>query len=119
MIKISKQISKVLFLGLDNSGKSSILLLLAGKFSLLTSIKPTLKAKITSQALSSFLGLAVSSWDLGGQRKYREVYLKNKEKYFTEIQTVFFVFDVQEPERFDEALNYLKDIIDIMVDLNP
>ena len=117
--KISKQLSKVLFLGLDNGGKTSILLLLAGKFSLLTSIKPTLKAKITSQALSTFLGMDVASWDLGGQKKYREMYLQNKEKYFTDIQTIFFVIDVQEPERFDEAYDYLKEVVDIVVGLNP
>jgi len=112
-------VQKVLFLGLDNGGKTSILLLLAGKFSLLTSIKPTLKAKITSQALSSFLGMAVSSWDLGGQKKYREMYLQQKEKYFTDIQSVFFVIDVQEPERFNEAFEYLKEVVEIIVDLNP
>ena len=72
-----------------------------------------------AQSLSSFLGFEVSSWDLGGQEHYRKAYLEHKEKYFTDIQAVFFVIDTQSPERFDEALQYLKEIVDIVLELNP
>ncbi len=107
-----------MFCGLDNGGKSSILLLLNKRFSLLSSIKPTFKADITSQQLSSFLGFEVANWDLGGQNQYRQTYLDNPERFFTDIQTVFYVIDIQTPERFDEAVRYLKEIVDIVMELN-
>ncbi len=63
--------------------------------------------------------MEIASWDLGGQKKYREMYLQNKEKYFTEIYAGFFVIDIQCPERFDEALKYFKEILENVIELNP
>ncbi|MHA1438461.1 MAG: ADP-ribosylation factor-like protein [Promethearchaeota archaeon] len=114
---MSKELQKIILCGLDNGGKTSILLLLNKKFSLLTSIKPTFKAKITSQSIS-LLGLKVANWDLGGQKNYREIYLKNKEKYFTDVQAIFFVIDAQCPERFEEAIKYLSEIVNIVRELS-
>lgn len=112
-ISKSKELKKVIFAGLDAGGKTSILLLLNRKFSLLSSIKPTFKAKISSQSLS-FLGLDVSNWDLGGQRNYREMYLADPHKYFSDLQSLFFVIDVQAPQRYEEVLDYLEDIINVV-----
>ncbi len=88
------------------------------KFSLLSGLKPTVKAKISSQKIS-VLGLEISNWDLGGQVSYRKAYLENKEKYFTDIQSIFYVIDIQKPARFEEALTYLKEILKSIVELNP
>jgi len=102
--------------GLDNSGKTSILHLLNRRYSLMGSIKPTFKAKRSAKDLS-LLGLRISNWDLGGQRSFREQYLQNKAKYFSEAQTIFYVIDIQCPERFDEALTYLKEIVNTTEEL--
>ncbi|MFO8018400.1 MAG: ADP-ribosylation factor-like protein [Promethearchaeia archaeon] len=108
---------RILFCGLDNGGKTSILLLLNGKFSLLNKLSPTKKADISTTSIS-LLGLDVSTWDLGGQRSYRQIYLKSKEKYFTNLKTVYFIIDVQDIERYPEALSYLRKIANIVFDLN-
>lgn len=108
-------IKKILFCGLESGGKTSILLLLDKKFSLLSSVRPTIKVKRTLHT-SDLLGSTIVRWDLGGQKSYRKIYLGNKTKYFTEMQSIFFVIDVQAPKKFEEALIFLKDIINITSD---
>ena len=109
----SKELQKILFCGIGNSGKTSILLVLDKKFSLLSSLKPTIKTKRTSH-INSLLGLSIVRWDLGGQKSYRKIYLDNKSKYFTGMQSIFFVIDIQNPENFNNSLIYLKDIVNIL-----
>ncbi|KKL76865.1 hypothetical protein LCGC14_2040620 [marine sediment metagenome] len=109
----SKELQKILFCGIENGGKTSILLVLDKKFSLLSSIKPTIKAKRTSH-INSLLGLSIVRWDLGGQKGYRKIYLDNKSKYFTGMQSIFFVIDIQCPEHFGNSLIYLKDVVNII-----
>ncbi len=109
---------KILLCGLEDAGKTSILLVLDKKFSLLTSIAPTIKAKRTSHT-NKLLGISTTRWDLGGQKRYRKIYLDNKSKYFTEMQSIFYVIDIQNQDKFDEALIYLKDIINIVIDNHP
>jgi len=114
----SKELKKILFCGLESGGKTSILLLLDKKFSLLPTVKPTIKAKRTFYT-NSLLGTSIVRWDLGGQKSYRKIYLGEKSKYFTEMQSIFYVIDVQAPEKFEESLTFLKDIISIISDSHP
>jgi len=111
----SQEIKKVLFCGLECGGKTSILLLVDKKFSLLTSIKPTIKAKRTTHT-NSLLDISIIRWDLGGQKSYRKIYLDNKSKYFTDMQSIFFVIDIQSANKFEEALTYLQDIVNIVTE---
>ena len=67
-----KQLKKILLLGLDNGGKSSILAALQNKFSSIQSLKPT---KGVKREKLDFFGFPVFSWDLGGQNTYRKDYL--------------------------------------------
>ncbi len=113
-----KEFKKILFCGLESGGKTSILLVLDKKFSLLPTVKPTIKAKRTLHT-NALLGTMTIRWDLGGQKGYRKIYLGNKSKYFTEMQSIFYVIDIQAPEKFEEALVFLKDIISISSESHP
>lgn len=113
-----KEFKKILFCGLESGGKTSILLVLDKKFSLLSAVKPTIKAKRTLHT-NLLLGTRTIRWDLGGQKGYRKIYLGNKSKYFTEMQSIFYVIDIQAPEKFEEALVFLKDIINITLESHP
>lgn len=117
-MSVLKELKKILFCGLENGGKTSILLLLDKKFSLLPTVKPTIKAKRTLHT-NSLLGISIVRWDLGGQKSYRKIYLGDKSKYFTEMQSIFYVIDIQAPEKFEEALIFLKDIITITSESHP
>ncbi len=112
-MKNSAELQKILFTGLEDGGKTSILLLLDKKFSLLPAVKPTIKAKRTFYT-NSLLGIQITRWDLGGQKIYRKIYINEKSKYFTETQTIFYIIDIQSQSKFDEALTYLKDITNIV-----
>jgi GTPase SAR1 family protein len=112
-MKDTIELQKILFTGLADGGKTSILLLLDKKFSLLPTVKPTIKAKRTFYT-NSLLGIQITRWDLGGQKLYRKIYINEKSKYFSETQTIFYVIDIQSQDKFEEALIYLKDIINIV-----
>jgi len=70
---------KILFTGLDDAGKTSIILALQREFEKIANIEPT---KATQRRIFTLLGRAVSEWDLGGQKHYCISYLKNPGKYF-------------------------------------
>jgi GTPase SAR1 family protein len=114
----SEELKKILFCGLESGGKTSILLLLDRKFSLLPTVKPTIKAKRTLYT-NSLLGTSIVRWDLGGQKSYRKIYIGDKSKYFTEMQSIFYVIDIQVPKKFEESLMFLNDIVMITSESHP
>jgi len=103
--------SKILVMGLDNGGKTSIVLNLIGKTNLLDylSLKPTLGADIIQHEINDS---GYSIWELGGQKVYRDEYLDNFEEYLKETYKIVYVIDIQDNERYDLALDYLKNIIE-------
>ncbi len=97
---------KIVFCGLDNSGKTSILLVLENKFSLLNSLSPT---KGIERSDFDLLGIPIIKWDLGGQVQFRETYIKTNQLESTDL--LFFIIDTQDSSRFGECFQYLSDII--------
>ncbi|MFX1363915.1 MAG: ADP-ribosylation factor-like protein [Promethearchaeota archaeon] len=102
-------VNKVLFTGLDDAGKTSIILSLQREFSKIAILSPTRGAQ---RRIFNFLGKEISEWDLGGQLAYRIAYLKNPGKYFEGTEIAIYVIDIQNKERFSEAISYFKDVID-------
>ena len=107
---------KIILAGLDNSGKTSFILSVDRKFSKLIGLKPTLGAVISS---IEALGTTVFLWDLGGQRRYHERYLNlNKSQiYLFEADLLFYFIDIRDKERFNESIEYLKNIRKALQDL--
>src|SRR5271157_4625995 len=106
---------KILFTGLDNSGKSSIILSLQSKYSKIATLQPTRQTERTSFA---YLGNRITRWDMGGQQRYRISYLQNPGKYFDRTAICIFVVDVQDTERIDEALEYYQSVLNTFNQLN-
>lgn len=100
--------TKILIMGLDNSGKTSILISLRKDANILSyfSLRPT-----KGVAIEKFEGQNIVCWDLGGQKKYREEYIKNLEKYVNKTDKIIFVIDVQDIKRYKLALEYLNKIV--------
>ena len=111
---------KVLVAGLDNAGKTATLSKFGGRLGIsdMISTHPT-KGVVRMKFGNSKLNLFI--WDLGGQEEYRERYLNNPEQYFLELDLLIYVIDVQDPDRFDEALEYFGKIINslIILEENP
>ena len=103
--------AKILLLGLDNAGKTSILLSLRKNTNLLSyiALKPTAGLNIVNLEEGDKI---YNIWDFGGQERYRKEYLKNLKKYFDQVDKIIFVIDVQDIDRYELALEYIKDIVE-------
>ena len=107
---------KILMIGLDNGGKTSILAILQDKFSIIKSLLPTRGVK---REKLDFFGYPILSWDLGGQVQYREkLYFNRPELFFTEADLVLYVIDTQDNDRFAEAANYFRQVLKALIELN-
>ncbi|MFW9874032.1 MAG: ADP-ribosylation factor-like protein [Candidatus Thorarchaeota archaeon] len=111
-------VRKVVFVGLDNAGKSSIILSLLREISKFAVIKPT---RNIERRTFEFLGMNVSEWDLGGHERYRELYLEKAQLIFRGTDILIFVVDIQDKDRIVESFMYLKNIMDKLIEmkLNP
>jgi len=101
---------KVLIMGLDNSGKTSIVLCLRGvkDLSSFSSLNPTRGLKTNKfQALGSEYNI----WDFGGQEQFREGYLNDFQNHIIETNKFIYVLDVQDKERYDISLDFLDKIV--------
>ena len=95
---------KILFAGLDDSGKTSFLLSVDRKYSKLIGLKPTTGASIKS---IEALGATIFLWDLGGQLTFRKKYINRAEIYLYEADLLFYFIDIRNKIRFDESIEYL------------
>ena len=103
---------KILIMGLDNSGKTSILISLSTDTNILSyfSLMPTKGVNFKKFDTS---GLTMSVWDFGGQEQYRKKYLQNFDKYIDRADKIIYVIDVQDFKRYDLALEFFKEIVDL------
>ncbi|MBN1800566.1 MAG: 50S ribosome-binding GTPase [Candidatus Lokiarchaeota archaeon] len=101
---------KILVLGLENSGKTSLILNFLGKDNIMEyiSLVPTLKDNINvlRKGDSSFV-----LWELGGQEKYVKECLENFDNYLPDTEELFFIIDIQDVEKYDKALKYLEEVV--------
>jgi small GTP-binding protein len=106
---------KILFVGLDNGGKTSIVKSLTGTKNLpsFSSIPPT---RGESQVRIKLSDSEFSIWDLGGQEAFREEYLADFDKYLFGCSKLIYVFDIQDTKRYDLAMQYFEKIIDFTVE---
>ncbi|MHA1380823.1 MAG: ADP-ribosylation factor-like protein [Candidatus Helarchaeota archaeon] len=104
---------KTLIVGLDNAGKTAILNVIQNKLNLNLMSKLTPTIGVNRKILEKY-GMKHIVLDLGGQSKYRDEYIQKAEDYFLGVEFLIFVVDVQDPNRFEEAADYFKKILDIL-----
>jgi len=105
---------KLVFGGLDNAGKTSFIIALRQKYNFYESIerlKPTIEIDYSSFIFLNRFNINI--WDMGGQAKYRAMYQENP-IYFEGTDFLYYIIDIQDKERFDESLKYLKTLIEIL-----
>jgi len=105
-----QKINKILIMGLDNSGKTSIILSLRKNTNLLSffGLKPTQGLNVENFEVDDQI---FNIWDFGGQEKYRNEYMEKWEKYSKDIDRIIYVIDVQDKDRYDSSLQYLEYIV--------
>ncbi|XP_063066247.1 ADP-ribosylation factor-like protein 3 [Engraulis encrasicolus] len=94
---------RILLLGLDNSGKTTLLKQLASED--ISHITPTQGFNIKSVASQGF---KLNVWDIGGQRKIRP-YWRN---YYENTDLLIFVIDSADRKRFEETAEELGELLD-------
>ncbi|MHA1986749.1 MAG: ADP-ribosylation factor-like protein [Promethearchaeota archaeon] len=101
---------KILMIGLDNSGKTSISKSLKGikNLSAFNSIVPTRKYDTENFEI---LNSKYVIWDLSGQDAYRGEYLKQTSKFFGGTSKIIYVIDIQDVKRYDLAIEYMVKVI--------
>ncbi len=100
---------KIVFFGLNNAGKTSLLTALSEKYSTMKEILPT---RGLSRQQTNIFGYQVSSFDMGGQEEYRRSYFENADMYFSETDILIYCIDIQDTDRYDESLEYFIKILD-------
>lgn len=109
---------KVALLGLDNAGKTSILTAMKKKFDVpaqVKGLKPTLKVERSS---FQFLDHIIYQNDFGGQKKYLDEYLAHKVRYLSGIDLLYFVIDVQDSLRFEDAYKFLEEVLEYFQEMH-
>ncbi|MHA1730801.1 MAG: ADP-ribosylation factor-like protein [Promethearchaeota archaeon] len=106
---------KVLVMGLDKCGKSSIILTMSDDRNLLSyySLRPTqgLKIEEVADEESRFY-----VWELGGQESYRREHLENLYAQTEGAEKIIFVVDSQDLGRYELAFSYFEGIAKVLVD---
>lgn len=113
-----ENVIKVIISGLDNAGKTSILTALDKKYDFrdeIMQLKPTIKVKYRR---TRFLNMPAVFWDMGGQEKYRNVYLKDPDVYFSETSLFIYVIDIQDSEKLEASLNYFEMVMKYFIENN-
>ncbi len=98
---------KILFTGLEDTGKTSFLLTIKREFSELPSLLPTIEPKKDSL---DFLGTTIMKWDIPGKKILRDGVLKNGERYFYDTDVLYYFIDIQNP-RIDDSKEFLEQIV--------
>ena len=102
---------KIIVSGLDNAGKTSILTALDKKYDFekdIVQLKPTIRIEYHKM---NFLRNNTVFWDMGGQETYRDIYVNYQDVYFDATDLLIYVIDIQDPDRFDNSLEYLNSIL--------
>jgi len=111
-VKASNNIDskKMLIMGLDKSGKTSIVFCLKGikNIASFSSITPT---KGISRETFRVYGSEFNVWDFGGQEQFRTDYIDNFEKNIIGTDKIIFVIDIQDNKRYELAFQYLMKVI--------
>ncbi|XP_008324243.1 ADP-ribosylation factor-like protein 3 isoform X1 [Cynoglossus semilaevis] len=94
---------RLLLLGLDNAGKTTVLKQLAAED--IRHITPTQGFNLKSVQSSGF---KLNVWDIGGQRKIRP-YWKN---YFENTDVLIYVIDSSDKKRFEETSLELAELLE-------
>ncbi|KAA0185705.1 ADP-ribosylation factor [Fasciolopsis buskii] len=87
---------KILLLGLDNAGKTTLLYWLRLRTAIVTI--PTVGMNVEEVRVPG-AGITMLTWDIGGQEKLRKLW----SRFFADTRGVIFVVDSADSGRFDEV----------------
>ncbi len=114
---VNKGRKKIAIMGLNNGGKTSIMFSLKGikNIGAYNALLPTVGINIEN---IDAMGSDITIFDFGGQEEFRKSHLANLENHIYGTNTVIYVIDVQDTQRYELSLEYLKEIVEILKGIN-
>ncbi|UYP44322.1 hypothetical protein NEF87_000607 [Candidatus Lokiarchaeum ossiferum] len=106
---------KIALMGLDNAGKTSIVRVLSREFENISNLSPTTGIE---RHYLELLDTKIMIWDYGGQKYYREQFLKSSKINLSQTDVLLYVIDILDSERYEESLDYLKHIFQRLFENN-
>jgi hypothetical protein len=100
---------KILFAGLDNSGKTSIISCLKGGIADIGLVNPTY---LVERSKLKYLDYDLIQHDMGGQKMYIQNYLKKPGQYFDQADACIYVVDIQDGDRVYNTVSYFKSVLE-------
>jgi len=106
-------VKKVVLVGIENSGKTSIALCLKGVKNLGSfSVKPTKELKIDN--FKTF-DTEFSIWDFPGQELLRNEPIDNFDSRIKNADKIIYVIDIQDNERYEPSIEYLRKFVNLII----
>jgi len=119
-VENEEQPIKLVIIGMENAGKTTILDVLTGKIKETPNKPPSMNpTKSVERSTILFFQKETKVWDLGGQETYRNEYLSNPEKYFHTISFFYYVVDIQDYYRLVSSVMYFKGIYNLIKKYSP
>lgn len=104
--KQPKRELRILLLGMDNAGKTTILRVLANESeSEVLDTQPTMGFNVKSV---NACGFKLNVWDIGGQKRLRPYW----QNYYENVDVLIYVIDSADHDRFDETGHQLSELLD-------
>ena len=106
---------KIVLIGLDNAGKTCIARALRGLRDLgdYCDLESTFGQDIKRTSVG---GYKIALWDLGGQVDNRRSHIEEFDLKIQNADKIIFVVDIQERERYNEAIDYFSKILELLED---
>jgi GTPase SAR1 family protein len=104
---------KIVISGLDNAGKTSMVMALKRMYGFeedVKNLRPTIRIDYYRR---DFLNWNLNFWDMGGQANFRELYIRRR-MYFENMNLLIYLIDIQNEMRFQESIEYLGKIDSIL-----
>uniref|UniRef100_A0A8C2HT05 ADP-ribosylation factor-like protein 3 n=1 Tax=Cyprinus carpio TaxID=7962 RepID=A0A8C2HT05_CYPCA len=102
----TEQELRIVLLGLDNAGKTTLLKQLASED--VNTITPTQVRRAAARGYVTCDSMKLNVWDIGGQRKIRPFW----KKYLENTDLLIYVIDSADKKRFEETGLELSELID-------
>ena len=113
---IKRQI-KILMTGLDRAGKTTFLHAVKQRYSEIIKTLPTKGVARSEEKIFEEQNSIISLWDLGGQKKYRDIFLEQRKVYLYNVDLLFYFIDIQDSERISEAIELYGTVIKSLIEL--
>lgn len=111
---------KLVIMGMENAGKTTILDVLTQKINQPPNKPPSMNpTKGVERSTLLFFQKETKVWDFGGQESYRNEYLANPEKYFHTISFFYYVVDIQDYYRLIQSVMYFQGVFNLIKKFSP